>query len=430
MSNDDSDILRKGSTATASTKSWYKVELTDNLLHGSITKDGAKAVESYDTQEHRDGLWHFVAYTRSGTTCSLIVDGTTVKTTSNCPTNAVNTALLSIGGKDTYIQTTGLDFTKGTIDEVRIFNRKLSDSELASIRNNAHITAGTVTRSLVSVIKTGEEIKELGCFGTWDSSITKVDVMASADNNNWVTIKPNAAPNVNYPINLGNDYKYSRCSLSTTDSSKTPVIQSIRANIGPKGSNPSNPIAEANGPYTGTPGVLINFKGSASGGSAPYSYSWNFGDGGTSSLANPDHSYTNPGSYTATLTVKDNAGITSSPDTASVLVTSIISNQVGSISGFNINDMNGNGRWDAGESALPGWKIKLVGKSKNVKKIKREIRTDALGYYIFDNLPAGKYTISEENKKGWKHTSSKSMKIKLKNGMKSDNNNFTNKKKK
>ncbi len=424
VSNQDSDILRKGSTATASTKSWYKVELTNNLIHGSITKDGDKAVESYDTQERRDGLWHFIAYTRAGTTCSLIVDGVTVKS-NTCPTNAINTALLSIGAKDTYVQTTGLDFTRGTIDEVRIFNRKLSDSELTSIRNNEHNTAGTVTRNLVSLFKAGEEIKELGCYGTWDSLITKVDVMASADNNNWVTIKSSAAPNVNYPVSTGNNYKYSRCFLSTTDSSKTPVIQSIRANIGPKGSTPSNPIAEANGPYTGTPGVIINFIGSASGGNAPYSYAWNFGDGGTSSLANPSHAYTNPGSYTATLTVTDNTGKTSSPDSALVSVAS--TNVAGSISGFLINDINKNGKWDIGESGIQGWKIKLV--SKNNKKLNKKILTDVMGFYIFDNLPAGKYTVNEDNKKGWKHTNSKSRKIVLSNGMKSENNNFTNRKK-
>jgi len=83
------------------------------------------------------------------------------------PTDAVNTALLSIGAKDTYVQTTGLDFTHGTIDEVRIYNRKLSASELTSIRNNEHYTAGTITRNLVSIIHAGEEIKELGCYGTW-----------------------------------------------------------------------------------------------------------------------------------------------------------------------------------------------------------------------------------------------------------------------
>jgi len=97
VNNVDSDITRKGSTATANPDSWWKIELTNNKMHGSVTKNGGKAVESYDTKDRRDGLWHFVAYTRGGTTCSLIEDGTTVKTTSDCPTDAVNTALLSIG---------------------------------------------------------------------------------------------------------------------------------------------------------------------------------------------------------------------------------------------------------------------------------------------------------------------------------------------
>ncbi len=82
----------------------------------------------------------------------------------------------------------------------------------------------------------------------------------------------------------------------------------------------SDLTARAGGPYTGTPGVLINFSGSASGGTAPYSYNWSFGDGGTSLFANTSHAYSNQGSYTATLTVTDNAGRTSLPDTAPVSV--------------------------------------------------------------------------------------------------------------
>lgn len=38
------------------------------------------------------------------------------------------------------------------------------------------------------------------------------------------------------------------------------------------------------------------------------SWSWDFGDAGSSSLQNPTHAYTNPGSYTVTLTVTDNVG--------------------------------------------------------------------------------------------------------------------------
>lgn len=41
-------------------------------------------------------------------------------------------------------------------------------------------------------------------------------------------------------------------------------------------------------------------------------YSWDFGDGGSSTAANPEHTYTQPGSFTATLTVDDGRGKTAS----------------------------------------------------------------------------------------------------------------------
>ena len=47
------------------------------------------------------------------------------------------------------------------------------------------------------------------------------------------------------------------------------------------------------------------------------SWGWDFGDGNVSSAQSPSHTYTNPGSYTVTLTVQDNHGLN---DTAQVTV--------------------------------------------------------------------------------------------------------------
>jgi PKD repeat protein len=78
-------------------------------------------------------------------------------------------------------------------------------------------------------------------------------------------------------------------------------------------SNSSSPLsATASGdPTSGQIPLTTTFAGSAAGGTPPYTYSWNFGDSGsssnTSTAQNPSHTYNTVGSYTATLTVTDSA---------------------------------------------------------------------------------------------------------------------------
>lgn len=59
--------------------------------------------------------------------------------------------------------------------------------------------------------------------------------------------------------------------------------------------------AEADQQY-GVDSLAVAFTSSVTGGTAP-SYLWQFGDGATSTLANPSHNYTEPGFYLATLLV-------------------------------------------------------------------------------------------------------------------------------
>jgi hypothetical protein len=58
-------------------------------------------------------------------------------------------------------------------------------------------------------------------------------------------------------------------------------------------------------PDTGNAPLLVNFDASPAGGGGSFTYSWDFGDGFTGNIKNPSHTYTNAGSYTATVTVKD-----------------------------------------------------------------------------------------------------------------------------
>lgn len=66
-----------------------------------------------------------------------------------------------------------------------------------------------------------------------------------------------------------------------------------------------NPVADANGPYSGIIDQEVQFKGIAYGGTPPYSWLWTFGDGGTSTQQNPIHVYTAEGTYVVTLNVTD-----------------------------------------------------------------------------------------------------------------------------
>lgn len=68
-----------------------------------------------------------------------------------------------------------------------------------------------------------------------------------------------------------------------------------------------------------TTGLTATFTSSAVGGTAPYTYSWDFGDAGTSTSQNPSHTYASGATYTVVLTVTD-AGANTGDSTQGVRV--------------------------------------------------------------------------------------------------------------
>jgi PKD repeat protein len=76
--------------------------------------------------------------------------------------------------------------------------------------------------------------------------------------------------------------------------------------------SPSSPLTLAADltPTVLSPGQTVDGTAQASGGQQPYSYEWDFGDGGTSNSADASHTYDLSGSYNATVTVTDHTGAT------------------------------------------------------------------------------------------------------------------------
>src|SRR6266699_2422140 len=81
-------------------------------------------------------------------------------------------------------------------------------------------------------------------------------------------------------------------------STQTIQVSPVSALVASFTSSPSQPLS----------GQSVTFTGSATGGIAPYTYSWSFGDGGTSTSQSPRHTYANSGSYTASLSATDSLG--------------------------------------------------------------------------------------------------------------------------
>jgi len=89
----------------------------------------------------------------------------------------------------------------------------------------------------------------------------------------------------------------------------TEVYAGLTLYMGGKKTPPAALSCEASGnPMSGAPSLAVQFNGSAEGGKPPYTYSWDFGEGGTSSDPRPRYTYQKTGNYTARLTVTDSKG--------------------------------------------------------------------------------------------------------------------------
>ena len=98
------------------------------------------------------------------------------------------------------------------------------------------------------------------------------------------------------------------------------------------------PVAVASSNVSsGTAPLAVQFTGSAShdADGSIAGHAWSFGDGSSSTAANPSHTYATKGVYTATLTVTDNLGLT---DSANLTITV---NDPPVVQGVHVGDLDG-----------------------------------------------------------------------------------------
>lgn len=95
-------------------------------------------------------------------------------------------------------------------------------------------------------------------------------------------------------------------SAASVGSTSSCAIVSSTATNGPLvAAGPSLTVASAASPTDGAPPLAVSFTGAVTGGSAPYTFLWSFGDGSSSGTQNPSYTYQNSGTFTVLLAVAD-----------------------------------------------------------------------------------------------------------------------------
>lgn len=102
--------------------------------------------------------------------------------------------------------------------------------------------------------------------------------------------------------------------FKATDSTGAFGTATVTVNVGARNA----PAVTATADHTsGLAPLIVHFTSSVTGGTAPMTTSWNFGDGETAAEVAPAHTFNTAGSYGATVTVHDASGATAS---ATVLI--------------------------------------------------------------------------------------------------------------
>jgi PKD repeat protein len=157
--------------------------------------------------------------------------------------------------------------------------------------NGAYVSDGTKISAWID----GNKYAEVGTFTFESKSVYTIDI--PADNPDTAE-KDGGEEGDNVVFKIGSD----TADQTGTWHSGTNVEVNLTAST-----TPPAPTANFSGsPISGDAPLVVDFVDSSTGSIS--SWSWDFGDSGSSSAQNPSHEYTTPGTYTVALTVAGPGG--------------------------------------------------------------------------------------------------------------------------
>ena len=178
VSNAWRDLVYKGND------NYYLMASTDRSAHpGMGGKLGGSTVptEAFAPTALTTGAWYHLAATYDGSMLRLYVNGTQVASTAKSGAITTSTNPLTIGGDPIY----GQNF-QGLIDEVRVYNRALSTSEVQADMNSGSGTTTTTVQS-TDVTPPTVSISTPQASGTYTTTSTQIAMSGVAADSGGVT---------------------------------------------------------------------------------------------------------------------------------------------------------------------------------------------------------------------------------------------------
>ena len=304
-------ILGYGSQQTGNSGSYDRhVYMTNSgrLVYGNY--DGnTRIIETPNS--YNDGTWHHVVGTQGPGGMSLYVDGQLIGSDSTAPNAQSYTGYWRVGGDNIGGWPDGpnsYEFS-GQIDEVAIYGSVLTGAQAA-----AHYALG-VGQTPPTAAFTSTGVNQTIAFDGSGSSAASGQTITGYSWNFGDSSPLGVGVSPAHTYGLPGTY-----SVTLTVTSSTGLTSQVTNQVVAKAPHQAPTavigVTGAAAPNTLT-GVFDGTGSTALDGATITGYSWDFGDGTTSTLAKPTHAYATPGTWPIKLTVTDSLGLTSTVATAS-----------------------------------------------------------------------------------------------------------------